>query len=243
MKLIIFVSFIGLLGFTSTTPTNHRLQGVIDGLINKTINSLVAKLDDPITVDHIAADLPNNTDNISGTASISNFSLGGLKKLVATKIDVSLLGLSLNAEIAVPDIDLNTEYDADIELQKWFPLMWGRGVAIMKIGGIDVRVGGKVSMKGGLSISNTTVSFTIGSAWFRFTGLLYDDELSYTLSEILNTVVVSFVDDYQEWISSIISPIAGEIINALLHSASESEEFLQLADQLLEEEINMHYTV
>lgn len=47
------------------------------------------------------------------------------------------------------------------------------------------------------------------------------------MNEVLNDVVVSFIDEHEQLISDIISPIAETLINSLLGGGSNSTETVQ----------------
>ena len=55
---------------------------------------------------------------------------------------------------------------------------------------------------------------------FDIHGLLDDEDLSQLLSDILNDLAVNLIDENQELISEVISPIAETLINEILASMS-----------------------
>ncbi|XP_050307537.1 uncharacterized protein LOC126744222 [Anthonomus grandis grandis] len=140
---------------------DQKLRGIIDGMINTTINNILSNLNESIEVPILTLNL--NQSLLSGSANIVNFNLTGIKELVATQINVSILSLAMNASIKIPLIQLDTAYNASFILAKFFPL-FGDGAVNATINDIDVLVGGKVNLTGGLSLSKVTVSFGIQTA-------------------------------------------------------------------------------
>ncbi|XP_050307540.1 uncharacterized protein LOC126744225 [Anthonomus grandis grandis] len=223
MKIQLFLIGLVTLGVVSAGNIEEygepKLEGIIDGLINTTINNILANLTDPIAISNLS--LSFDQDLLSGSTNISKFQLYGIKKLVATNISVSVLSLAMNATIEVPQILLNTKYYADIVAAQLVPL-YGDGSISATIDDIVIQVGGKVNMTGGLSLSNVTVAFTLGDATFSLTGLLNNPDLSSLISQVLNDNVVSFINDNVEVLSKIISPIAQQLINVILNGGSSS---------------------
>lgn len=221
LKQIIVVGVL-LVGFVYTAAPvvnelgEEELGGFIDALINKTINSLLASLNETIAVDYEGL---NFTDpNLSGEAEISELKLTGLKELVATQLDVTVATLALNATIVIPEIQLSTKYDANVLLAQLVPL-YGKGRIGVTLDDIELHLGGKVSISP-LEISNVSITVTLSDAVFDLHGLLNNEDFSTLVSQVLNDNVVPFLNDYKEVIGNIISPIAQQIINSLFGAKS-----------------------
>ncbi|CAG9766516.1 unnamed protein product [Ceutorhynchus assimilis] len=241
MKVSTSIFIVGILaiGAVFATPledrlNESRLQGLIDGLINKTINNILANISEPICVDKM--NLSSSNDQLNGFIDVINFKLYGIKEMVAEKLDVSLLNLNLNSTLYIKQLVLGTQYDADVTLLELVPL-YGNGRVSVTLDDIDICVFGKVSTKGGISISNVTVSFNIGDGVFQVTGLLHNEDFSVLLSTIMNDNVIPFINEHSDLISKIVSPILEKLIQAALGGGSKSAELLEF-QELYEAELD-----
>jgi len=225
MKFSTQVLIIGLVatGLVFATPTANlnesspKVGGIIEDLINATINTIVHNLTEPIAIDALTL---NFTDELlNGRANLSAFALYGLKALAASQIQVNILSLAMNATIKIPKIKLDTKYFADVTLLEFIPL-YGNGRVGVNVDKIDLLVTGRVNITHGLSISNATVSFGVGEISFDLHGLLNNEELSVLISTALNDSAGLFINQNRKAISDLISPVAQEIINAILKGNS-----------------------
>ncbi|CAG9766518.1 unnamed protein product [Ceutorhynchus assimilis] len=220
---------------SSLVVEEPKLGSIFDDIVKKIIINLVASLPKTIEVPHLPISL-NETKLITGSVDIANLTLSGLKELVATKIKVNILTLALQATLEVPKISFFTNYDADVSVLGKIPV-FGNGNISANIDKMLLNIGGKAKFTSGLSLSNVTVSFTLGNTTkFSVIGLLDDDKLSTLLTESLNDDLVSFLNDNETLISNVISPIAGELINAILNRKKQESladfNFEELLDEI-----------
>ncbi|XP_066260658.1 uncharacterized protein [Euwallacea similis] len=232
---ILGVLSVGLVSAVPSEVNDERLEGMFDDLVNDTINTILAKVNDPLEI----PDLPLNFNSsfLNGYANITNFKLEGLRSIVATYINVQVLTMALNTTIDVPSIKLTTNYKLNVVIGEIIPF-YGNGSISVTIHNIETLVAGRANITAGLSLSNVTVAFTLGDATFDLHGVLNNEELSLLIADVLNDVVVNFINDHVELISNIISSIAEELINSILNGGGKLAQMAQWKEAIEEIQIN-----
>ncbi|XP_030758422.1 uncharacterized protein LOC115884081 [Sitophilus oryzae] len=199
---------------------SDRLGGVIEALINATLNTILGRVSDPIYIESLNVNL--SADALNGNISISKLNLYGIKDLVATYIKSDIFNLQTSMTLINPEITLEAEYDINVLLASLVPF-YGAGKISTTIANTNVSFAGKANISNGLSFSNVTIGFTVDDAKFSVTGVLNNDELSALITEALNDNVASFINTYEDVISSLISSAAEEIINNIINGNSTEE--------------------
>ncbi|XP_066155563.1 uncharacterized protein [Euwallacea fornicatus] len=227
--------FAELVFAVSSEVKDEKLEGVIDDIVNQTINDILAKIVEPVEI--IELPLNFNSSLLSGYANITNFKLEGLKTIVASYINVQVLNMALDAIINVPSFKIVTDYDMNVTIGKLIPF-YGEGSISVAIHNINISLGGQANLTDGISLNNVTVSFTLGDATFDLHGILNNEELSLLISDVLNDVVVNFINGHTQLISNLISSIAEELINSILNGGGNSTEVVQLKQTIEEIQLN-----
>lgn len=63
----------------------------------------------------------------SGSLNLTKTTILGIKKLVASKIDLSVLSMKLNMTMEIPELTANFKYGADLVLASLIPI-YGNGL-------------------------------------------------------------------------------------------------------------------
>ncbi|KYB27167.1 uncharacterized protein LOC103313095 [Tribolium castaneum] len=189
---------------------------IFEDLINKTIESLRPSIPDPLQIDNLPLSFPDDeTAVIKGNASVSNLELTGLQGFEVTALHFAIVGMQLNFTLLLPKIDFFTDYTLNLLLANTLPV-WGDGNVTLNLENAEIQASAQANLTGGISVENLHVQVSLGSATLELHGLLGDEELCDLISAIFNDLVAKLVDENQNLISEILSPIIEAVINAIL---------------------------
>ncbi|XP_074025462.1 uncharacterized protein isoform X1 [Leptinotarsa decemlineata] len=202
------------------TYQNQKYGDFIGDIINGTMNKILRNISDSVHLPPIAVVFKNNS-LISGGLNVTNFKIDGLPNIVASVISYNIFNSKLNMTILVPDIDIGFGYWADIGIGELIPLYGaGRNNIYSKL--ITINVNGCAKLvSGGLTFSDIRVILHFGEMTFNLNGLLNNSELSALVSSILTDNVQNFVNNDQELITDLISPIVEIVMNQLFKPKSD----------------------
>jgi hypothetical protein len=141
--------------------------------------------------------------------------LAGLQSFQVTYLNFAIVGMRLNLTLDLPKIDFFTDYSLNLLVGNTVPV-FGDGNLTIHIEDLEIQATAQANLTGGISVQNLELQITIGNATFDLHGLFNDEELSDLISSILNDLAVNLIDENQELITQIISPIAESLINSIL---------------------------
>ncbi|RZC38239.1 uncharacterized protein BDFB_010032 [Asbolus verrucosus] len=219
----LFVSLVGAFAYSGNLQPEAEVTiepYIFEDLINSTIESFRANLSDPLLLDAYEIDLPDN-GTILGNASIANLELKGLKGFQVPYLNFALIGFRLNFTIDLPVLDLYTDFNLNLLIADTLAI-WGNGNVTVHLDNIDIQGSAQANLTDGLSVDNVRIQLQLGNGTFEIHGLLDDEDLSSLLSSILNDLAVKLIDENQELITEIISPIIQDLINSILASADQT---------------------
>ncbi|XP_057653405.1 uncharacterized protein LOC130892197 [Diorhabda carinulata] len=195
-----------------TGDENVELGSVITDLINKTINSLIENLDEPLVLDDINVD--ENSEGLSGTIDVTNIKISGLKSLVATYIDVNLISKIMNITIHIPDINLQFAANVDVVLAELIPL-YGAGKNSIDLSEIELTITGLIDIHDlkHIKVQDVGVLIHLDSATFNFNGLLNNVEFTALINTMLTDNVAAFINDNDALLSKVLGQIIEDIVN------------------------------
>jgi hypothetical protein len=218
-----FLILIALFAGVITYSINPQLDDyssidpyVFEDEINSTIEGLRPDIPDPLVVELYEIDLPETEDAIiTGNGTITNLNLAGLQSFQVTYLNFAIVGMRLNLTLDLPKIDFFTDYSLNLLVGNTVPV-FGDGNLTIHIEDLEIQATAQANLTGGISVQNLELQITIGNATFDLHGLFNDEELSDLISSILNDLAVNLIDENQELITQIISPIAESLINSIL---------------------------
>ncbi|XP_056638098.1 uncharacterized protein LOC130446075 [Diorhabda sublineata] len=195
-----------------TGDENVELGSVITDLINKTINSLIENLDEPLVLDDINVD--ENSEGLSGTIDVTNIKISGLKSLVATYIDVNLISKIMNITIHIPDINLQFAANVDVVLAELIPL-YGAGKNSIDLSEIELTITGLIDIHDlkHIKVQDVGVLIHLDSATFNLNGLLNNVEFTALINTMLTDNVAAFINDNDALLSKVLGQIIEDIVN------------------------------
>ncbi|XP_050316345.1 uncharacterized protein LOC126750692 [Anthonomus grandis grandis] len=196
-----------------------ELQGIIDDLVNTTINELLASLEDPLALN--SSFTKYNNAILTGWVNTTDFTLTGLQEIVATAISVHLLPpTSLNLTVNVQNLNLFLNYDTNLILGQLLPF-FGTGNISANIDSFNVNLYTLAEIStnplGFKGLKNATISFSVGKNTFlKIEGIWRSDSISKTINDFLEVFLsrfIDFLDSNQERISNVLSPILQAILD------------------------------
>ncbi|CAH0557090.1 unnamed protein product [Brassicogethes aeneus] len=196
-----------------------HLTGIFDKIINSTLNKIIEKLPELITMKDLDINFPES-GLIVGSANISSLSLVGINKLVASYIKVNVLNMHLNMTMDLPMVNINMNYGADVTLADLLPL-YGDGKININLEKTSLQIAGGVNMTGGISLKDISVILSMGGATFDLHGLIYNEDFSDVVSGMLTDNVAPFINNNQKVISGILSPLIETVFNSVLKPNKE----------------------
>ncbi|RZC38240.1 JHBP domain containing protein, partial [Asbolus verrucosus] len=210
---------------------NFTVRGPIEDLINATLEDLRPNIPDPLIIDDFEINLPDG--EIVGYANVSNFELTGLQGFHVSALTFDFnnnLGVNFTVDFGL--LNLNSDYWADIVIAQLIPL-YGEGNANVHINNLVIEGFGHGNLTGGISVSNLRVLVHVETAIFDIHGLIYNEDFSQIVSEVLTDAVAKFLNEHTKFVSDIISPILETIINAILNIDSDQTAVGASIDEIL----------
>ncbi|KYB27500.1 hypothetical protein TcasGA2_TC031133 [Tribolium castaneum] len=156
-----------------------------------------------------------------GNASVANFELTGLQGFQVPYLHLAVVGMQLNFTFVLPSINLFTDYKGDLLVANLVPF-YGAGKANVHILNAEIQGSAQTDLSNGISLKNLRIQLYVESATFDIHGALNNEDFSQILSALLNDLVPSFIDNHQQVISDILSPIIEGLINAILNGGGSS---------------------
>ncbi|KAJ3644028.1 hypothetical protein Zmor_026704 [Zophobas morio] len=190
-----------------------------EGLINETIEGIRDDLPEPIVIENLTITVPEDIDILTGSADLSNLEISGVKAFQVPALSFTLVGMRLNFTFVLPSLNINTDYWGDLVLLDLVPI-YGDGKANIHLEDLEIVGSAQASLSGGISVSGLRIQVYLGASTFDIHGALDNEDFSAILSELLNDAVTSLIDNHQEAISNIVSPIVEELLNAILAGAN-----------------------
>ncbi|XP_066138369.1 uncharacterized protein [Euwallacea fornicatus] len=225
MKIVILLlSVLFGVSLCDLTADDVTVKGIIDDIINATINDIVSTLDDPLTLN--ASSNTFNDAILTGWLKTSDFVLKGLKSIVANYIDVSYNTngtSSINLTVTLESLNLFSNYETSLLIGQLFPFS-GKGNISANLDSFSVKLYtlANVTFLSNVSIGNfknTTIDILIGEdTWIDVEGAWNSDEASKLINEYLATLVpkiVEYIDVNHVKISQVLSPILQELLENL----------------------------
>ncbi|XP_018561346.1 uncharacterized protein LOC108903601 [Anoplophora glabripennis] len=234
---------LAVLGFALALPqydSNHMVvvRDMIGDFINKTINSNLANLTEPVTIDSLHIDFDSEeSDTLSGALNVTDAHIIGIKNLVAKQISVNLTSMDVDLELEINKLIVNLDYWADMVLLKLLPL-YGSGKMNIVLEDFDVTVAGHADITDGISLDNVTIGIGLSAATFDLHGLIDNTEFSSLISAALNDNFVTFVNEHRQVVTNLISPIVENILHQILNPSNDDDDTLKKA--LLIEEYKLY---
>ncbi|XP_066257015.1 uncharacterized protein [Euwallacea similis] len=225
MKIVVlFLS--ALLGIslcvTDLTAEEIRVKGIIDDVINATLNSIVSTLDDPLTLN--ASYSKFNNALLTGWLKTSDFAIKGFKSIVASYIDVSYNingASSVNLTVTLEFLNLFSNYETSLLIGQLLPFS-GKGNISANLDSLNVSVYtlADVIILPNVSISNfknTTIDILIGEdTWIDVEGIWNSDKVSTLVNDFFATLIsriVKFIDINHVRISNVLSLILQDLLD------------------------------
>ncbi|XP_076647764.1 uncharacterized protein LOC143356177 [Halictus rubicundus] len=159
---------------------------------------------DPLKKDHLELNVDNEKMGIAVEGAVDNLRALGLSDFVVNRADFRLAGLQANVDLTWKNIDFFTMYK--ITKGKIPPQMalYGEGaiLAIAKDLQVAVEVRLTVNTDGKLYVRDIDLKIQLGELDFNATGLLYDEELSKIISQIISELVPQVLRDWPAEVST-----------------------------------------
>ena len=176
---------------------------------------------DPLKMEHVDLNVKEG-GLIELHGALDNLRAHGLSTYIINKGDLAIVGLLANVSLTWNEIDLMTNYKitsgkiADMDV-------YGSGTLMAVIKGLTVTVDMKIGIKdGGLYAKELVLHAHLKGLNFKITGLYDDAEMSKLVSSIVSDVAPGLIEDYQEKLSNIGSPIVLKLLNKVLKNISLS---------------------
>ena len=176
---------------------------------------------DPLKEEHI--DLNVNAGGlIELQGALDNLRAHGLSTYIVNKGDFAIVGFLANVSLTWDEIDIMTNYKvttgkiADMNV-------YGSGTLMAVLKGLTVTIDMKLGIKdGGLYAKALVLHAHLKGLSFTITGLYDDAEMSTLVSSIVSDIVPKLLEDYQEKLSEMGSPLVLKGLNKVLKNISLS---------------------
>ncbi|KAJ8982506.1 hypothetical protein NQ317_018546 [Molorchus minor] len=244
MKCFTVIATVLLASFAYSASIEKRddvyVRGVIENLVNSTLNGIIQNLTETIEIDDLPIDLGTNAQ-LSGYLDLSELKIIGLKSLVATDISVNVLALEVDVKLELTELLLSTNYKADLVALGLVPL-YGDGLITITLDEVLLGIHGKAKLgTNSTSINDLAIVIALDDAVFQVTGVLDNTEFSTIVSNVLNDNVAKFINENQDLISGIISPLIENLINMVLENNSVKETLHNVViPQLSNEQVELN---
>ena len=176
---------------------------------------------DPFKMEHVDLNLKEG-GLIELHGALDNLRAHGLSTYIIDKGDLEIIGLLANVSLTWDEIDLMTKYEvtsgkiAEMDI-------YGSGTLMAVIKGLTVTVDMKIGIKDGkLYAKELILHVHLKGLAFQITGLYDDAEMSKLISSIVSDIAPGLIEDYQDKISQMGSPIVLEVLNKVLKNLSIS---------------------
>ncbi|XP_063907365.1 uncharacterized protein LOC135125644 [Zophobas morio] len=196
---------------------------VFEDLINSTIEGVRPDIPEPLEIETLDLTFVDEEGAIlNGNATLSNLNMHGLQGFQIPSLSFEIIGMMLNLTLVFPEIDLFTDYRADLLVAGSPLLIFGTGNSSVNFGDVVIDVSAQVNLTGGISVENLNMQIYVGNGTFELHGLYDNEDFSELIETVLNEMVVDLIDSNQELISQVLSPTVESLINEILKNAFQT---------------------
>ncbi|XP_017777895.1 PREDICTED: uncharacterized protein LOC108563668 [Nicrophorus vespilloides] len=170
----------------------------------------------PLHIQNISIDFSQlGFEDAHGLLDLKGIELGGLTDWDLQALEVNLgleegVSISVEAFVNIPNLKVLTGYVANVTVENVY--VWGDGDLEADLGNFGIKLDTKINTSGP-KIEHIKILISLESFKAKLTGLFDDDEHSELVTQLLNQIVLNWVNEKSEDISDALEALLKDLVN------------------------------